>query len=100
MRDMSECQRHHHYSVRYQQFKELKWPQKVVTVEPVMDFDVEVFGQWIVELNPLYVWLGYNSKPKEVSLPEPSKDKVMRLRKFLNDSGVEVREKDLRKEQC
>jgi hypothetical protein len=85
-------------SVRYRQFKSLDWPQKVVTIEPVMDFDVEVFGQWIVELNPLYVWLGFNSRPKEVKLPEPSKEKVLRLRKFLNESGVAIKEKDLRQQ--
>jgi len=85
-------------SDRYQQFKGLEWASKVVTIEPVMDFDVEVFGQWIVELNPLYVWLGFNSRPKEVKLPEPSKEKVLRLRKFLNESGVAIKEKDLRQQ--
>ena len=37
-------------------------------LEPVMDFDVPIFLDWIVALRPEYVWLGYNSKPKQVWL--------------------------------
>jgi len=32
-------------SKRYKQFLELDYPRKVVTIEPVMDFDLEVFSQ-------------------------------------------------------
>jgi len=84
-------------SERYQQFKSLDWPQKVVTVEPIMDFDLEQFGQWLISLDPLYVWIGFNSRPKETRLPEPNKDKVIQLTELLRDSGVEIKEKDLRK---
>ena len=42
-------------SVRYRQFKSLAYPRKVVTIEPVMDFDLKTFAQWIVDLRPEYV---------------------------------------------
>ncbi len=39
-------------SERYRQFKALKYPRKVVTIEPVMDFDLDVFAGWIIDLAP------------------------------------------------
>lgn len=83
-------------SERYRQFKALDWPRKVVTVEPVMDFDLDGFGQWLINLNPEYVWLGYNSRPRETILPEPSRDKLRHLIDVLQGAGIEVRGKDLR----
>jgi hypothetical protein len=74
----------------------LKYPRKVVTVEPVMDFDADVFPQWLVDLKPEYVWLGLNSKSESVQLPEPSLEKLRTLVKVLVGAGIEIREKDLR----
>ena len=34
-------------SVRYQQFKALDYPRKVVTIEPLLDFDLRTFAAWI-----------------------------------------------------
>ena len=83
-------------SHRYQQFKRLKYPRKVVTVEPIMDFDEDVFPQWIIDLEPEYVWLGLNSRPKAVQLPEPSPQKLRELVKRLKDANIEIRGKELR----
>jgi hypothetical protein len=68
----------------------------VVTVEPVLDFDLRIFSAWICNIRPEYVWIGYNSKPKSVTLPEPSEDKVQKLIQRLLDAGIEVRGKTLR----
>lgn len=81
---------------RYRQFKRLKYPRRVVTVEPVMDFDEGVSPQWIVVLEPEYVWLGLNSRPESVELPEPSPQKLPKLVKVLTHAGIEVRGKTLR----
>jgi hypothetical protein len=83
-------------SERYREFLELDYPRKVVTVEPVMDLDVEVFAQWIVNLSPEYMWLGYNSRPKQVCVPEPSSGKLRKLVTALSKAGVQIRPKDLR----
>jgi hypothetical protein len=83
-------------SERFQQFKSLDYPRKVVTVEPVMDFDLAVFSRWLRTLSPEYVWLGLNSKPNQVHLPEPSVGKLRSLVASLRDSGIDVRFKDLR----
>jgi hypothetical protein len=81
---------------RYRQFKNLNYPRKVVTIEPVMDFDDEIFPQWIVDLRPEYVWLGLNSKSKQVALPEPSPEKLQKLVEVVSRAGIPIRGKTLR----
>jgi len=83
-------------SVRYAQFKALDYPRKVITIEPVLDFDLDVFVSWIRAVKPKYVWLGFNSKPESITLPEPSEEKVQALANRLIAAGIEVRGKTLR----
>ena len=39
-------------SVRFTDFKILEWPRKIVTIEPIMDFDIDIFVEWIRSINP------------------------------------------------
>lgn len=82
-------------SVRWRDFELLNWPRKVITVEPMMDFDVFAFWNMIVGLGEC-VWVGYNSRPHAAPLPEPSRGAVIGLIGRLVDSGIDVRGKDLR----
>ncbi|HBC89258.1 MAG TPA: hypothetical protein DCZ94_20145 [Lentisphaeria bacterium] len=81
-------------SERYRQFLALEYPRKVVTIEPVMDFDVDVFSQWILKINPEYVWLGFDSK--NCGLPEPSEAKMKDFTAILSNAGIPVKGKTLR----
>jgi len=83
-------------SKRYELFRSLDYPRKVVTVEPMADFDLEIFAAWIVDIKPEYIWLGFNSKPKQVQLSEPSKQKVLMFIDLLKAQDIGVRKKDLR----
>jgi len=83
-------------SVRHRQFNNLDYPRKVVTIEPVLDFDLALFAGSIVELEPEYVWLGLNSRPRQVQLPEPPAAKLRLFVKALADAGIEVRLKQTR----
>jgi hypothetical protein len=83
-------------STRYSQFLNLEYPRKVVTIEPLMACDPEIFSQQIITLRPEYVWLGLNSKPNSVFLPEPSDDEALLLIKLLRQRGVDIRFKDMR----
>ncbi|RLI90343.1 MAG: hypothetical protein DRO95_06380 [Candidatus Altiarchaeales archaeon] len=78
-------------SVRYRDFLQLDYPRKVITIEPLMDFDLDIFTEWIVRINPEYVWLGFNSRPKQVQLPEPSLEKAQKLIEKLKDNGIEIK---------
>ena len=83
-------------SKRFKQFLALAYPRKVVTIEPVMDFDTEPFAKWISQIEPERVWLGYNSREASVMLPEPSHKKLMEFAGLLVKHGIEVWGKDWR----
>ena len=83
-------------SERYRQFRALRHSRKVLTVEPIMEFDHADFLRWILDLRPECVWLGFNSRPASVRLPEPSEASVQRLVDALVANGIKVRGKTLR----
>jgi DNA repair photolyase len=62
-----------------------------ITVEPILDFDVDILGSWIVDIRPDFVNIGADSKGH--GLPEPSKEKVLALIQYLSEHGIEVRQK-------
>lgn len=62
-----------------------------ITVEPILDFDVDVLAGWLTELNLDFVNLGADSKRH--NLPEPSREKVLALLEVLKARRVLVLEK-------
>lgn len=83
-------------SVRYNDFLGLKWEKKMVTVEPILDFDLPIFSKWIENIKPKAVFIGYNSRPKAVTLPEPEKKKTWQLIHHLESRGIRVLKKEMR----
>lgn len=84
--------------MRYRDFLALDYPRKVVTIEPIMDFDLNVFRDWIVSIDPEHVWLGFNSKSrskvlkeKGFAMCEPPEDKVQQLIYALEDAKPKVK---------
>ena len=55
----------------------IDWDNTFVTIEPIMDFDLEPFVQIIKRIKPKWVNVGADSKGHH--LPEPSKEKVQAL---------------------
>ena len=51
--------------------------KKMVSIEPIMDFDVDTMIDWIRQIKPEFVSIGADSKGH--NLPEPSKDKIRAL---------------------
>jgi len=81
---------------RYDAMKILKH-RKYVTIEPIMDFDMDVMVRRIKEIAPEFVYVGYNSRDsKNKHLLEPSlsetEELIVELEKF-----TEVRQKLIRK---
>lgn len=56
---------------------EIIWSEKMVNIEPIMDFDFEEFVTMIKQINPRFVSIGADSKNH--NLPEPSAAKVEAL---------------------
>jgi len=81
-------------SKRFKDFQTLNWKRKIVTIEPVMDFDLDAFLEWIKQIRPEAVYLGYNSRPEKVSLPEPPKEKFWKLKEQVEQLGIEVKLKN------
>lgn len=48
---------------------------KMVSIEPIMDFDLDVIVEWMREIKPQFVSIGANTNYK-VQLPEPPSEKV------------------------
>jgi len=83
-------------TLRWRRFMALEYKRKIVTVEPVMDFDLEPFLKMILDTKCEKVYIGYNSRPSQVHLPEPPIEKVLALARGIREAGIEVVPKDLR----
>jgi len=81
-------------SLRFAAFKKIRHTRKMVTVEPVMEFDLEVMVDWITQIQPEMVWIGYDSKKN--NLPEPSREKVEALGNALKQKDITVLYKTMR----
>ena len=51
--------------------------RSMITIEPIMDFDLEIFIKWIKDIRPEFVNIGADSKGH--NLPEPSSEKIGHL---------------------
>ena len=72
--------------------------RKYVTTEPIMDFDLDVMAEWIKEIAPEFVYVGYLNplwKAKKLQIPEPPLEKTMELITELK-KFTEVRLKTIR----
>jgi len=65
--------------------------RKFLTLEPILDFDVDILAGWIADINPEFLNLGADSKGH--GLPEPTVEKVHALVAKLAEYGIELREK-------
>jgi DNA repair photolyase len=65
--------------------------KRFVTIEPVLDFNVDRLATWIGEIKPDFINLGADSKGH--NLPEPTVEKIMQFVEELKKYGVELREK-------
>lgn len=71
--------------------------QLMVTIEPVLKFHLHTMVKWMEDINPCMIWLGYDSKPEENHLPEPSLEDVKELHWELSRRGFVVILKTIRK---
>ena len=80
--------------LRYICLKELIC-RKSVTIEPILDFDLETLKDWIWNINPEIVWIGYANHTNGLNLNEPELSKTQKLIKEL-ESFTDVRLKTIR----
>jgi len=76
---------------RMKDFMKLNF-RKMITIEPVMDFDIDILIQWVRIIDPIQINIGADSGGN--NLPEPSPDKLKRFIYALKTAGVNVHLKD------
>jgi hypothetical protein len=64
---------------------------KLITIEPIMDFDLAPFGATLLAAKPDLVIVGADSKG--TTLVEPPKQKILALLALLRKAGVRVDQK-------
>lgn len=67
--------------VRYKDFLEIEHPRKIVTIEPIMQFDLYPFTLMIKDIRPERVYVGYDTR--KCGLIEPSLTATRRLVEYL-----------------
>lgn len=77
---------------RYQNFLQVSPKHRFVSVEPIMDFDLDIFLTWLRDISPEIVQVGADNYRNH--LPEPSWDKVQQLLTELRKFVPEVVEKE------
>ena len=83
-------------SIRYEQFKNLQWERKIITIEPAIAFDVDTFADWILSIKPEAIWLGYNSRTWDEDVEEPTPEEMYDLADRCIKAGIVVKGKSLR----
>lgn len=69
--------------------------RRQITIEPIMDFDLEKMVEFIQECEPEQVNIGADSGRND--LPEPSRDKILALIDALNNFTFVLKKKNLKR---
>jgi hypothetical protein len=75
-------------SKRYEDLLNLNHKSKMITMEPIMIFDKEILLDWVQNIKPCTIWLGYDTK--NTNLPSPTIDEFKELYWELGKFGVPV----------
>ncbi len=62
---------------RHRELSKLDWPNKMISIEPILDFDLNELGRWIRNIEPEFVSIGADSKDND--LEEPNGEKIEKL---------------------
>lgn len=78
--------------VRYTSFWAVEHPHKFISIEPIMDFDLEILCSWVRNIKPDIIEIGADNYHNH--LPEPSPEKLKQLLVNLRTICPNVIEKD------
>ena len=76
-------------SDRYEAMKSLEWDRKIVSIEPILDFDLSTFSAWIQDINPIVVYVGYDNYCHK--LREPTLKQTNSLLDSLPSTSLVIR---------
>jgi DNA repair photolyase len=73
---------------RYEAMKALDWNRKMISIEPILDFDLDTFSKWIEDINPFIVYVGYDNYC--FKLREPTLKKTNELIDKIKDTSLVI----------
>lgn len=74
---------------RYESMVHLPYRNKMISIEPIMDFDLEIFLGWLRDISPVVTHIGYANYYQDI--PEPSLNKTVALiDKLLSFTKVKI----------
>jgi DNA repair photolyase len=76
-------------SQRYEAMNALDWSRKMVSIEPILDFDLNPFTKWIEDINPFIVYVGYDNYNHK--LREPNLRQTIELMNKLSEISLVIR---------
>jgi len=76
-------------SERYDYMKNLDWDRKLVSIEPILDFDLKTFKRWIEDINPFLVYVGYDNYNHK--LREPLLESTLKLISEISENALVIR---------
>jgi DNA repair photolyase len=76
-------------SQRYNAMKDLEWKRKIVSIEPIVDFDLNTFTKWIEDINPFLVYVGYDNYCHK--LREPTLKQTTELMQKLSTTSLVIK---------
>lgn len=76
-------------SLRFESMKKLDRKRKMVSIEPILDFDLNLFTKWIKEIDPFLVYIGYDNYCHK--LREPILKKTTDLIDKISETSLVIR---------
>jgi DNA repair photolyase len=76
-------------SKRYEAMKALEWERKIVSIEPIMAFNLNTFVKWIENIRPFIVYVGYDNYHH--NLREPFLQDTLELISRLHETALVLR---------
>jgi DNA repair photolyase len=76
-------------SQRYEAMKALDWSRKMVSIEPILDFNLNTFSKWIEDIAPFIVYVGYDNYNHK--LREPTLEQTIKLINRLSETSLVIR---------
>ena len=81
-------------SRRYRAMAKLEWDLKFISIEPILEFDLDEMVKWVKDIDPVLVFVGYDNWNNK--LPEPSYHDTLKLIDELEHITLVIR-KTIRK---
>jgi DNA repair photolyase len=76
-------------SERAKAMKALVWDKKIVSIEPILHFDLDILAQWITDIDPFIVYVGYDNYSNK--LREPTMQQTLKLMQRLSENSLVIK---------